>query len=115
MIDIVYFRKLALSFPDTAELPHFNLQSFRFKKKIFATFHEKDNRAMLKLTPISQSVFCSYDKVVFFPVPGSWGKGGATFVDLGKVRKDVFKNALTVAYEEVSAKKPGKKPNMTLK
>jgi hypothetical protein len=109
MVDLDYFRKLALSFPDTAELPHFDLRSFRFKKKIFATFHERDNRAMLKLTLVSQSVFCSYDNAVFFPVPGGWGKAGATFVDLGKVRKDIFKNALTTAYGEVSADKPGKR------
>jgi hypothetical protein len=105
MVDINYFRKLALSFPGTSEQPHFDLQSFRFKKKIFATFWEKQDRAMLKLTPVSQSVFCSYDSSVFFPVPGSWGKAGATFVDLAKVRRDIFKYALTVAYENVSAKK----------
>ena len=28
-----YFRKVALSFNDSEELPHFNLASFRVKKK----------------------------------------------------------------------------------
>ncbi|MGZ5191584.1 MAG: MmcQ/YjbR family DNA-binding protein [Flavisolibacter sp.] len=109
MVDFETFRKIALSFPDTEELPHFDLPSFRIKKKIFATLWEKENRAMLKLSPVSQSVFCSYDLSIFYPVPGGWGKKGATFVDLKKVRKDMFKDALTTAYKEVSAKKPAAK------
>ena len=105
MVDFETFRKIALSFPDAEELPHFHLPSFRIKKKIFATLWEKENRAMLKLTPVSQSVFCSYDLSVFYPVPGGWGKRGATFVDLRKVRKNMFKDAISVAYKEVAAKK----------
>jgi hypothetical protein len=105
MVDIKTFRQLALSFPDTVELPHFDLTSFRVNKKIFATFHEKTNRAMLKLSLVDQSVFCAYDHEIFFPVPGGWGKKGATFVDLKKVRKDMFKDALTTAYNGVAAKK----------
>lgn len=108
MVDIETFRKLALSFPGTEEQPHFHLASFRVKNKIFATFWQKENRAMLKLSLISQSVFCSYDKSVFFPVPGKWGIKGATFVDLKKVRKDIFKDALRTAYNEVAANKKAK-------
>lgn len=98
MVTMQTFRDLALALPDAVELPHFNIPSFRVKKKIFATMWEKENKAMLKLTPIDQSVFCSYDDTVFYPVPGGWGKQGATFVDLKKVRKDMFKDALNLAY-----------------
>ena len=99
MISINAFRKLALSFPDAEEKPHFHLASFRVKKKIFATLWEKENRAMLKLSLTDQSVFCTYDTNIFFPVPGAWGKQGATFVNLGKVRKDMFTDALQCAYQ----------------
>jgi hypothetical protein len=109
MVSIDTFRKLALSFPDTEEQPHFNIPSFRVKKKIFATMWEKENKAMLKLSLISQSVFCSYNNSIFYPVPGGWGKQGATFVDLGKVRKDMFRDALTTAYNETVKKKKAKK------
>ena len=109
MVDIETFRTLALSFPDTEELPHFHLQSFRVRKKIFATLWRKENRAMLKLSLVDQSVFCAFDKAVFFPVPGAWGKQGATFVELKKVRKDMFKDALTTAYNGVVQKKQSKK------
>lgn len=106
MVSQSTFRQLALSFPDAEELPHFELASFRVKKKIFATLWEKDNKAMLKLSLIDQSVFCAYENgTVFYPVPGGWGKKGATFVDLGKVRKDMLKDALSVAYNGLVAKK----------
>jgi hypothetical protein len=104
MVSVTNFRKLALSFPDAEEHPHFHLASFRVKKKIFATLHEKENRAMLKLSLIDQSVFCMYDATIFFPVPGGWGTKGATFVHLGKVRTAMFKDALTAAYTLAAAK-----------
>jgi len=105
MVDIDYFRKVALGFPGTNEEPHFEVWSFRFKGKIFSTWWEKEDKAMVKLTPEQQSVFCSISDHVFYPVPGSWGQKGATFVDLKKARKDMFKDALTLAYEGVLAKK----------
>lgn len=105
MVNIETFRKLALSFPNAEEKPHFHLASFRVKKKIFTTLWEKENRAMLKLSLADQSVFCSYDTTIFFPVPGGWGAKGATFVELNKVRKDMLKDALTTAYNGAALKK----------
>ena len=98
MLSLDAVRKLALSFPETEELPHFHLTSFRVQKKIFATMDEKLKRVMVKLNPVEQSVFCSFDKLVIYPVPGGWGKKGATYIELAKVRKAMLKDALTVAY-----------------
>lgn len=97
-------RKLALSFEEAEELSHFEKPSFRIKKKIFATLDIKNNRVCLKLSVIDQSVFSAYDATVIYPVPNAWGKQGWTFVNLKKVRRDMFKDALTCAYEEVSKK-----------
>ena len=105
MVSLETFRQMALSFPVTEEKPHFHLLSFRFKNKIFATLWEKENRAMLKLPVIDQSVFCSYDNGIFFPVQGSWGKHGATFVDLKKVKKPILKAALKIAYDRIAKNK----------
>ena len=113
MISIATFVKLALSFPGAEESPHFHLRSFRVEKRIFATLWEKENKAMLKLTPIDQSVFCAYDRTVFYPVSGGWGKKGATFVNLAKVRKDMLMDALKLAHDGLSAKK--KKPGSSKK
>lgn len=91
-------RKMALSFPETEELPHFHLTSFRVRKKIFVTMDETMKRVMVKLNPVEQSVFCSFDKTVIYPVPGGWGKKGATYIELAKVKKSMLKDALTVAW-----------------
>ncbi len=105
MIDIETFRQIALSFPETTEEPHFEKTSFRVNKKIFATLDIKKNLACLILTEINQSVFSSYDNTIFYPVPNKWGKRGATYVDLKKVRKNMFKDALTTAYCRVAPSK----------
>lgn len=89
---------MALSFPETDEHPHFDRKAFRVKKKIFATLSEKEMSVNLKLTLVDQSVFCAFDPSVIYPVPGGWGRMGMTTVNLKKVRKAMFKDALTVAY-----------------
>ena len=107
MVSTDAFTALALSFPDTEEQPHFEKRSFRVKKKIFATLSEAKHQAVLKLSPEDQSVFCKYDEKIFYPATGAWGKQGWTIVELKKVRKDMFKDALTEAYRTVAKKERG--------
>jgi len=99
------FREMALMLPETAEMPHFDLTSFRVKGKIFATYHAKRNCAMLKLSILNQSIYCDMDNKVFYPVPGGWGKKGATFVELKLVKKQIFREALQLAWAGVAPKK----------
>jgi hypothetical protein len=105
MITTEQVRKAALALPETEEKPHFHLTSFRVKNKIFATIHTDKNYVMVKLTPIDQSVFCSYNKDVIFPVPGGWGKKGATFINLKKVKKAMFLDALTTGWKTTAPTK----------
>jgi predicted DNA-binding protein (MmcQ/YjbR family) len=105
MVTIDLFRKIALSFPETTEEPHFEKTSFRIKKKIFATYHEKNNRACIKLSETDQDVFSSSNKTIIYPVPNKWGKQGWTFIDLNGVKKELFIDALTTAWCEVAPKK----------
>jgi hypothetical protein len=105
MITVDVFRKLALSFDDVVELPHFEKTSFRVNKKIFATLDEKKNIAMLKLSLIDQSVFCDLSDGEIYPVPGAWGKQGATYFDLKKVKKKIFRDAMQCSYTLVTSKK----------
>ena len=109
MVTIEEARKLVLSFPETDEHPHFDKKAFRVKKKIFATLDEKAKRMMVKLSPTDQSVFCSFNNEIIYPVPGGWGRQGATFVELNKVRKSMFKDAVTTAYCTVAPPKLGDK------
>lgn len=105
MVSIETFRKLALSFPGTNEESHFEKTSFRVNKRIFATYDDKNNRACLKLSEIDQDVFVAADKAAIYPVDNKWGKQGWTLLELRKVRKDLFTDALTTAYCEVAPRK----------
>lgn len=105
MVSIDTFRKLALSFPEAIEESHFEKTSFRVKKKIFATYDEVKNRACIKLSEIDQNVFSSADDTIIYPVDNKWGKQGWTLIELKKVRKDLFADALMTAYCEVAPKR----------
>jgi hypothetical protein len=109
MVDLQTARKMALSLPGAAEMDHHGIPSFRVNTRIFATLWEKHDRMMVKLSPIDQSVFFSFDPVVFYPVPNKWGLKGATFVALSKVRQDMLEDALTIAWQAVALKKTRKK------
>lgn len=104
-------RKLALSFPEVSEKPHFEKLSFRIANKIFATLNLKENRICVKLPEIEQDIFSSFDRNVIWPVPNKWGKMGWTLVDLGQIREDMLLDILTTAYCEVAPKRLAEKIN----
>ena len=109
MVTVETFRQMALSLPGAIELPHFEKASFRVNKRIFATLDEKKKTAVLMFSPLEQSVFCVFDKAIIYPVPGGWGKQGATIFELGKIKKTMMKDALSVVYNEIVAKSKMKK------
>jgi hypothetical protein len=57
---------------------------------------------MVKLTPEQQSVLVEAEPDIFRPVPGGWGKGGATNVRLAKVDATTLKSALTMAWQNIA-------------
>ena len=89
---------MAMDFPGAEEKPHFEKSSFRVKNKIFATLDTEAKRACLKLSLVDQSVFCSIDKDIIYPVDNKWGKQGWTLIELGKIRKSILKEALAKSY-----------------
>lgn len=102
MVDVETARQIALGLAGTVEQDHFGMPSFRVNKRIFSTLRVNEHRMMVKLTPVDQSVFNTFDPAVFYPVPNKWGQKGATFVELDKVRRDMLEDALTLAWELVS-------------
>jgi len=105
MVDIKTVKQLVFALPGVEEQPHFEKTSFRVKKKIFAAHAADSHIICVKLSPIDQSVFCAFDKTIIYPVDNKWGKQGWTLVDLKKVRKDMLKDILATAYNEVASKK----------
>jgi predicted DNA-binding protein (MmcQ/YjbR family) len=84
---------------------HFEKTSFRVKKKIFATYDDLNKRACIKLSEVHQYIFSSVDRSIICPVNNKWGKQGWTNIELSKISKALFIDALTTAYCEVAPKK----------
>ncbi|MDB5013165.1 MAG: MmcQ/YjbR family DNA-binding protein [Daejeonella sp.] len=110
MVDVNTFKDVALSFPGTEANPHFDRTAFKVTgRKIFATLHEKSETANVVLSPIDQSVFCSFGKTAVYPVPNKFGLHGWTTFDLNKVPIELVKDALLTAYNSVMESKPKRK------
>jgi len=105
MKQIEFFRQFALSLPEASEEPHFEKTSFRVKKKIFATYDAKHNRACLKLSEIDQSVFSTIGKAAIYPVPNKWGKQGWTLIELDQLENGIIQDAVRTAYCGIAPKK----------
>lgn len=105
MISENIVRKLALSFPEVTEAPHFEETSFRIRNKIFLTYDDKNKRACIKLSEISQSIFSGIDRSIIYPLANKWGQQGWTIIELKEVDRNIFLDALTTSYCEVAPKK----------
>ena len=104
------FRRIALSFPDTAESLHMNHPDFRVNGRIFATLdYPEEGWAMVKLPPEQQEAFVGLQPSVFIPVKGGWGRQGATNVLLKNVKEETLRGALTMAWQNASRQKSRKK------
>lgn len=99
------FRKMALSFPETAEHAHMNHPDFRVAGKIFATLgYANTDRAMVKVTPVEQEMLVSVEPSAFSPETGAWGRQGCTRVNLKAVKKTTMRRALTAAWQLAAPK-----------
>jgi hypothetical protein len=108
-MSVARFRKTALSLPDALEGAHHGTTDFRVKKRIFATLGYPDaDWGMVKLTVEQQSVLVEAEPEIFRPVPGGWGKGGATNVRLAKADATTLRSALTMAWRNIAEKSPAK-------
>jgi len=99
------FQKLALSYPEATEEPHFEKTSFRVRKKIFATMAPEKGEAVVKLTPLDQEVFVANSKGAMHPVKGKWGEQGWTTIALKIATKQLVNDILTSAYCTVAPRK----------
>ena len=94
------FRSLALSLPGAEESSHMGSPDFRVGGRIFATLAAaKLGYGNIMITPEQQAAFVEELPEVFIPVPGGWGRGGATHVNLTAANKDLVLGALQTAYK----------------
>lgn len=99
------FRRLALALPQAIESAHMGTVDFRCGK-IFATLGNPDVEwAMVKLTSDQQEMRVAADPGIFVPVPGGWGKGGATRLRLAGCDEATARGALLDAWRNVAPKR----------
>lgn len=107
-IDAAAYRRLALAFPHVVESSHMGAPDFRIelegKLRIFATLAYGDKGlGTLMLDAEQQAQFLSEAPEYFSPVPGGWGRMGATLVRLD-APESVLSGALETAYRHVVGK-----------
>ena len=102
MISEKIFIEMALSFPGTEQIPHFERIGFKITgKRMFATYLAENNTGNIFLTPEEQRVFCKMNAAHIYPVPNKWGEKGATTFEISKLPKELIMEALLSAYNEV--------------
>jgi hypothetical protein len=99
-------RKLLLGFDNVSEAPHFDRVAFRTPRRIFATLAGDARDVNFMFDPLAQETFCEMAPHALAPVPGGWGRMGATRCDLKKVDEPTFLAAAEAAHARAS--EPGR-------
>ena len=110
------FRRIALSMEGAEEGSHMGAVDFRVGGRIFATLAAvKQGYGNLMLSPEQQAAFVAEEPDVFLPVPGGWGRMGATHARLSAAKEDLLAGALRTAWKlrlEKNAKTGKKKASV---
>ena len=89
---------------------------FRVGDRIFATLAaEAQGYGNLMLTPEMQAQFVKDAPEIFLPVPGGWGRMGATHMRLAEASDDVLAGALRAAWKLRVEKNAATKPKARAK
>jgi hypothetical protein len=110
MVTAKRFRTLALALEGAFEAPHFDRTAFRTKRRIFATLPPDGASVNLMLEADFQDAICGALPQAFAPVPGGWGRMGATTVNLRTVTERDLARALSEAHARASEPKKKKAP-----
>ncbi len=103
-VDIARAKELIASLPAVTSAPHFHRTAFRTPRKTFATLDETGHDINLMFDPDHRDFFCEQVPTAFSPVPGGWGRMGATRCDLTIVDEATLLSALTAAHRLAAPK-----------
>jgi hypothetical protein len=94
------FRRLALLLEGAEEGSHMGAVDFRVGGRIFATLASvKQGYGNLMLSVEQQAAFVEEQPNLFLPVPGGWGRMGATHIRLASASEDALAGALRTAWK----------------
>ena len=103
-VDAARVRELALALPLASEAPHFDRLTFRTPRKIFATLGARGDDLNLMFDPDLRDFYCEQAPHAFTPIPGGWGRNGATRCDLRNVDEPTLMSALQAAHRLAAPK-----------
>jgi hypothetical protein len=101
-------RELALALENASEAPHFDRTAFRTPRRIFATLAKDGADVNLMFDHVLQEFYCEQAPDAFAPVPGGWGRMGATRCLLNAVEPETFRGALSAAHARANLPLPGR-------
>jgi len=103
------FRRIVLGLDGVVEASHMSHPDFRAANgRIFSSLTEDETRAMASLTPDQQADLIARAPKMFIPAAGAWGRGGWTMIDLKSAEAEIVGEAVTMAWQRVSALPPSK-------
>jgi len=98
------YRRIALALPEAIEGAHMNHPDFRVRSRIFSTLWPAESKGVLKLTLEQQKIVTAKEPAIFAPVPGGWGRRGATTVNLEHAKESTVRSALVMAWRNIAPK-----------
>jgi hypothetical protein len=100
LVDTEDFRRIALSFEGAEESSHMSQPDFRVGGRIFATLAAQHmGFGNLMLTRELQQSLIAHAPDVFLPIPGGWGRNGATHIRLSEASEQQLDEALHLAWQ----------------
>jgi hypothetical protein len=99
-------REMALALEGASEAAHFDRTAFRTPRRIFATLAAGGADMNLMFDDVLQAFYREQAPEAFAPVPGGWGRRGATRCLLNAVDPDTFRGALAAAHARANAPPP---------
>jgi hypothetical protein len=105
MISPAAYRAIALAMPHATEGSHFEATDFRIANKIFATWREDRQQAVVKLTPDDQTMLLETMPAALSRLPGGWGLKGWTKLHLDAASEAEVRHVVTLAWRTVAPKK----------
>ena len=112
MLSAEDIRAICLTQAGAEEHDHHGFPSFRVKGKIFCTLRTEPARLMVKLNTEDQHNLCEAHPGVIEPVPGYWGRKGATFVAFDRIDAALAEMLIQLAWSGV-APKPRRRRTVT--
>jgi hypothetical protein len=103
------FRRIALGMAGAVQGAHMGHPDFRVNGKIFATLQHGMKTGMVVLTSAQQQTFVREHRDAFMPESGAWGRAGCTRVQLDAIDEELLGEAMTLAFQNISAKSGARK------